>query len=677
MKGKTLNSIQAIGEIAKLLNSCNESLTIPDQLMTLIGKTFRAGAVTLVRQHLEQKGKVTFERLGFSNQRRKTDEGADHNNAKVIRPGSLSQEWWNSLESGELIFINDFSSPEFDAFQNILFIPLFLEGRLFGFIAISDLRNEGDFAWASNFSLALRHVFELWIAKANTEKRVIDISNFIPDPTYMMTKRGMVTLWNKATEGMTGWEAVRILGKGNYENAIPFYGKRRPTVPKLIFDPDPLWESSYLEFQRKNDTVFSKAYCPALPEGGAFLTCKTSILHDINNRQWGCIHTVRDVTHERQMEIDLHRSKYIFETITDFTGIGIMLFQNENIIFYNDVFSRFFKIKKENLDVEDFLNIVGHVHPEDRHKTSINFNKILKPLHGPLKFQFRYQLNSHTLSYFRCYAQVDEYGDKPTVHLIIDNVTKQFELSNKARLNEIRMFHEDRLSALGVMATGIAHELNQPLNTIKVIADSVLFGKNEDWPLDEKEQYDNLEMISRQVERMSDVIRNIRIFARDDTRQDDVLVRPNDAIHNVFSMIGSQLEVHNIRVHKHLSPNLPSLKTNLSRLEQVIMNLIVNARQAFEEQSHKSKQIWIRSFATNKDLIHIEVEDNASGIPDELMVKIFDPFFTTKEVGQGTGLGLTISNSIISDLSGSIEIYNNERGGATFTVVIPSIGVNR
>jgi len=148
------------------------------------------------------------------------------------------------------------------------------------------------------------------------------------------------------------------------------------------------------------------------------------------------------------------------------------------------------------------------------------------------------------------------------------------------------------LSALGVMATGIAHELNQPLNTIKVTADGLLFGRDEGWPLDEKELYDDLEMISHQVLRMSEVIQNIRFFARDDVKQDNVLVRPNDAIYNVFSMIGSQLEVHGIKVHKDLSPNLPVLKTTLSRLEQVIMNLIVNSRQALDTCGHDQKEIW-------------------------------------------------------------------------------------
>ena len=673
MKDDLIRPVQALGEIAESLKSQSDLSCIPDSLLEILAGTLRAGSVSLFRKFYNEETNYALERLAIFSPDRREKQLQVQDPERSIKPDSLSEQSWHALESGRLAFIDDYLPDDFSASRNILLIPLFLEEHLFGFIAISDLENDSLSSSASDFAFALRGLFELWLLRSNVETRLLDVSNFIPDPTYLVNKKGEVTIWNKATERMTGWKAERILGKGDDENAIPFYSKRRPTVPRLIFNSDPLWESNYLEFRKDNGTVFSKAYCPALPGGGAFLTCKTTILYDINHREWGCIHTVRDVTRERQMEIDLHRSKYVFETITDFSGIGIVFFQNNRIIYYNDAFYNLFQMKNERINIEDFLDIITYVHPEDRYKTSFSFNKMLNSLQGPLKFQFRYQ-RDNKLSYFRCYAQVDEYGDNPTVHLIIDDVTKQVELSQKARLNELRMFHEDRLSALGVMATGIAHELNQPLNTIKVTADGLLLGRDEGWFLDEKELYDDLEMISGQVVRMSEVIQNIRFFARDDVKQSDTLVRPNDAIHNVFSMIGSQLEVHGIKVHQNLSPNLPVLRTTLSRLEQIVMNLIVNARQALDTCSHGRKQIWISTYATNNDMVCLEVEDNATGIPEDLMVKIFDPFFTTKEVGQGTGLGLTISSSIISDLNGSIDVYNNDKGGATFTVVIPAIG---
>jgi histidine kinase len=138
-------------------------------------------------------------------------------------------------------------------------------------------------------------------------------------------------------------------------------------------------------------------------------------------------------------------------------------------------------------------------------------------------------------------------------------------------------------------------------------------------------------------------------------------------------MIGRQLEAHGITVRKDLGARLSPIKGNLNRLEQVIMNLIVNARQALDQSSGQEKNLWVRTSEENGS-VRIEVRDNALGIPENLLVKIFDPFFTTKEVGKGTGLGLSISQSIISELRGRIEARNNPSGGATFLVVVPASG---
>jgi signal transduction histidine kinase len=138
----------------------------------------------------------------------------------------------------------------------------------------------------------------------------------------------------------------------------------------------------------------------------------------------------------------------------------------------------------------------------------------------------------------------------------------------------------------------------------------------------------------------------------------------------VFSMMGRQLEAHDIRVYKEMERRLPLIRTHLNRLEQVVMNLLVNARQALDHCSHPHKEIRLRS-GRNDGNIFIEVSDNATGIPEEIIGKIFDPFFTTKEVGKGTGLGLSISQSIVAEFKGRIEVFNNEMGGATFVVTAP------
>lgn len=245
--------------------------------------------------------------------------------------------------------------------------------------------------------------------------------------------------------------------------------------------------------------------------------------------------------------------------------------------------------------------------------------------------------------------------------------------SPKAGIRELNLYHDDRLAALGTLAAGIAHELNQPLNTIRVVTDGFLFGRAEGWPLDSEELFEGLEMISKQVARMDKVIRNVRNFAREERDAGGESVMANDAVENVFSMIGRQIEAHGIHVEKDLDPGLPPLRASLNELEQVVMNLIVNARQALDNSACDPKRLRVRT-GLQKGAVLIEVSDNGGGIPGHILEKIFDPFFTTKAAGKGTGLGLSICQSIVSKFGGKIEARNNENGGATFIVLAPAGG---
>ena len=138
-------------------------------------------------------------------------------------------------------------------------------------------------------------------------------------------------------------------------------------------------------------------------------------------------------------------------------------------------------------------------------------------------------------------------------------------------------------------------------------------------------------------------------------------------------MIGRQIEAHGIRVDKDLDPEMPTIRATINEFEQVVMNLIVNARQALDDSSRTMKILRVTT-GRRDDQTFVEVSDNATGIPETLAEKIFDPFFTTKAVGKGTGLGLSISQSIVVPLAAGSTCTTNEGGGATFVIRIPAGG---
>ena len=548
----------------------------------------------------------------------------------------------------------------------IRFRNLRYRNDIFGFMVFCT-RNEIDSGSDTDVFLdLLAGILELWIENINQSKNLTDILNYLPQPTFMMNPDEEITFWNRATEVMTGWNADRIVGKPKYESGVPFYGERRPMVGNLIMYPDPRWEVLYHEYRREEggDVVYSLAFCTALHGVGAYLATKTARLYDVNGRLSGSIHTVRDLTLERNMEKNLQRSESMYRAIADFAGMGILLAGGNGIIYCNKQFRQFIGIGAEApVSGEEILSWVL---PEDRALVKRHLLAVPADRDGPMRFEFK----SGAGRYYRALAQIIEYEGKPAVHLILDDVTEQKSMAEKARLNELKLYHQDRLTALGVMAAGIAHELNQPLNTIRVVADGFLFGREQGWGMEHDELFESLEMVSRQVIRMTEVIQNIRDFSREDRDRTLCDVAANHAFNNVFSMIGRQLEAHGIEVYKDFAADLPPVRANLYRLEQVIMNLLVNARQALDRCQSTRKVIRVRT-SLDGGRLRIEVSDNAGGIPPKIYDRIFQPFFTTKEAGMGTGLGLSICQSIVEEFNGRFEVYNNEMSGATFTVVVP------
>ena len=402
---------------------------------------------------------------------------------------------------------------------------------------------------------------------------------------------------------------------------------------------------------------------------------KGSPLFDDESHITGSFAMITDITDRKKVEAELQiskkvlaRSESMYRAISEYSAYGILLLARDEIVYNNRRMAHFLG-SGEKPATKAALD--RWITDEDRELFRTTLEELLSEHSAtPRRFEFRGTRKGAQRDY-HAHAQTMAYDEQTLIHMFIEDVTDQKEMARRARFNEMRMYHEDRLSALGVMATGIAHELNQPLNTVRVLADGLLFGRDEGWPLNVDEVYDNLGMISRQVVRMSGIIENIRDFARDDDRSSDIQESsPNQAIENVFSMLGRQLDAHGIAVEKELEQGLPSIGVNLNRLEQVIMNLVVNARQALDECDKQEKTLWIRSGARFGQ-IFIEVGDNASGIPEKDMAKVFDPFYTTKDVGKGTGLGLSISKTIVSEFRGRLESYNNTRGGATFFITVP------
>jgi len=251
-------------------------------------------------------------------------------------------------------------------------------------------------------------------------------------------------------------------------------------------------------------------------------------------------------------------------------------------------------------------------------------------------------------------------------------LVKDLKKANK-ELKEatLQLVQAEKLSALGELTAGVAHELNQPLNGIKIISQSILrdIEKNR---FEEESIGQDMTDIVNLVNRMAEIIDHMRIFTRRTEGMSEEMIDVNTVIDGPFKLLGSQLKNHNIEVVMELAPDLPKVMGDPIRLEQVIMNLITNARGSVDSSGQKNKRIEIRTYQTDGGQdVAVEVKDNGGGIPENLRGKIFQPFFTTKDPGKGTGLGLSLSNKIVEEHAGRIEVESKVGQGTTFRVILP------
>ncbi len=238
---------------------------------------------------------------------------------------------------------------------------------------------------------------------------------------------------------------------------------------------------------------------------------------------------------------------------------------------------------------------------------------------------------------------------------------------------EQQLIQAAKMATLGEMSAGVAHELNQPLSVIAT--GSSFLGKlvaRGQAPTPEELMQVAREM-NEQVERARRIISHLREFGRKhEVTSESISI--NEPIQGVLGLLGQQLRVHNIKVDTHLDPHLPPMLGDVNRLEQVFINLIMNARDAIEERRAKEPDleglITITSRAQEGRVV-VSVADNGGGIPAASQDRIFEPFFTTKEVGKGTGLGLSISYGIVRDFGGSIKVESHPGQGAVFSLSFP------
>ena len=228
-----------------------------------------------------------------------------------------------------------------------------------------------------------------------------------------------------------------------------------------------------------------------------------------------------------------------------------------------------------------------------------------------------------------------------------------------------KLLQTEKMAALGQLVSGIAHELNNPLTTIMGYA-QLLLGHGLQPP-----QLSEASKVFQEAERARRIVKNLLYVAREN-KPERTRVNLNEIVERTLALRSYELKVENIVVECELTRDLPETVGDPYQLQQVVLNLLVNAEQALL-QGRGQGQVWIRTQRTSVGRISLEVSDDGPGIPPEIASRIFDPFFTTKPSGVGTGLGLSIVYGIVQQHEGEVTFESLPGAGAKFTVELPVV----
>jgi C4-dicarboxylate-specific signal transduction histidine kinase len=243
----------------------------------------------------------------------------------------------------------------------------------------------------------------------------------------------------------------------------------------------------------------------------------------------------------------------------------------------------------------------------------------------------------------------------------------------KRRQQEQILIQKSKLESLGRLSAGIAHEINQPLGLINIgiqnLFNQLNLGQADKDYIEEKSQH-----FTQNIERIRKIIDHIRVFSRDQQAETATLIDTRTVIENALCLLSAQCKEHNISLEFSLAPEPLLILGNKYRLEQVILNLLSNAKAAVEarfDAFDDAKHIRIKNYLRDQIVI-IEVEDNGCGIAEQDLLQIFEPFFTTKTESMGTGLGLSICYGIIHEMQGKIACKSQKASGTTISIELPA-----
>ncbi|MEI7725686.1 MAG: PAS domain S-box protein [Bacteroidota bacterium] len=490
-------------------------------------------------------------------------------------------------------------------------------------------------------------------ALRKSEELFRSVVNNSLDLTTLTDAEGKIVFISPQCEKVVGYSADTFIGK---------------TIPEIIHPEDvgrcqQMWEKVL------NNDLEIKDYEYRIIDGQGETrwVSHSAKLININGKVLGIQNTISNITERKKAEEAIKVSEEKYRTMLNASPDGILIINMKGVI--TEVSDIAFELL--GAEIRDDLvgkKITRFIPPDEK---SMMHEIIERTLNEGLAQNVGIKIRKKQQTLFAAEISTTLIQDPNGAPLSFMVILR--DISQRKKM-ETKQMHADRMANLGEMASGIAHEINQPLNIISLVMDKILFESAKTETIEYEFLKKKSDKIFENITRMRNIIDHIRAFSRSHEEYVLTAFDVNTSIENATSMIMAQFKHLGITLNVQLGRQIPQILGNIYKLEQVILNLLVNAKDAVIEKKNKRQDyfemiIGVESYLENQLLI-VEITDNGIGISNDDIQHVILPFYTTKDEGQGTGLGLTICYQIIKEMGGTIEIISDTVHGTKIKLLL-------
>ncbi len=560
-------------------------------------------------------------------------------------------------------------------FESVGLVPIRVEGRILGLIHVADAREnrvprpviEALETVGAELGAALKRV-EAEQMLCRSEERYRAITEQSVEMLYMHDLDGNLVEVNQAAVAGSGYAKDELLRRSVFDLHDAETQHRRDKI-RDQWKAWPVGHSVTLtrEHRRKDGSRF-----PVEIRTGKILC----------GREECILSLVQDITERKRAEEALGRHRAELQAIYDHAPVMMcVLDPDRRVLYANRAFTEFTGVSESDLRQGRACGVFGCINAQadprgcgfgpacDRCELRRALDDTLRTGLGHRNIEYRATLERQggrwDVVMLGATAAI-RTGEQTNALLCLEDRTEQEQAEQRARQRELELLHVARLSTLGEMASGLAHELSQPLSAIVNYSAACAHLGTADRP-DWQRIVKNIQRITEQAERARDIMVRIRELAQR-RRPRLTSVDVNQVVANVLDLLSWQIRQKRIDLHPDLDERLPAARADAIQIEQVLVNLTRNAIEAME-QTPQRRRLTIRTGPGDAGTVRIEVSDTGVGIPRDEPDRIFDAFFTTK--ADGLGIGLSISRTIVEMHEGTLQADRNAEGGSTFVVVLP------